>query len=465
MQNVKQSFFDKNTTGTVLQFLSNDSDDASNLFPRVIVEMGVMGLARMIGICILLLFIDYKIAFGVILIYILGLSIINLSNKKTMGLLKDIREINVDIFNVMNEGISGFTTVKSLSIEKEQINKLEKSIDKYNILENQLNKIVTRYNCLFKLVSSFTTVWLLIQGTLGIWQGLITYGILTIVINWVNNIKDDSRFILRHLESFNKSYIAFFKILEFLKKEEIEDLEIGDKLDTIKKIEFKNVSFAYENNEEVIKDFTLTVEKKQQIALVGKTGAGKSTIVNLICRFYDPTSGEILINEKNINQYNLKDLRSKIGFVMQDVVILKHTIIDNIKYVNPNITIEEIQDIFKKLNLHEKIMTLKNNYEANIYDYPDLLSKGEKQLIAFARIMAMNPEIIILDEVTSSLSYSSEMLLKNAVNQITKNKICFIIAHRLSTIRKCDKILVMENGRIIEEGQHEELLLKKRKLL
>lgn len=150
---------------------------------------------------------------------------------------------------------------------------------------------------------------------------------------------------------------------------------------------------------------------------------------------------------------------------MQDVTILKHTIIDNIKYVKPDITIEEIQSIFKKLNLHDKIMSLENNYETNIYDFPDLLSKGEKQLLNFARIMAIDPDVIILDEVTSSLSYSSEMLLKNAVEQITKGKIAFIIAHRLSTIKDCDQILVMEKGKIVEQGTNEELLDMRRKVL
>lgn len=460
LQNVKQSFYDKNTTGTVLQFLSNDSDDASNLFPRIIVEMCVMGIGRMSVISILLLFVDIKIGIGVILIYILGLVVINLSNKKTVNLLQQIRKINVKIFNIINEGITGFTTVKSLSIENEQIKKLENEINNFTILENKLNKIVSRYNALFEMICSFTTVWLLIQGILSMTQGLITYGILTIAIDWVNTIKGESRFVLRNFASFNKSYIAFFKIIEFLKNEEIEDLDYGDKIDSIKQIEFNNVNFQYNNSEKVIKNFNLKVNQKQQIALVGKTGSGKSTIVNMICRLYEPTTGEILINSKNIKQYNLRDLRSKIGYCMQDVVILKYTIIDNIRYVNPNITIEEIENIFKKLNLHNKIMNLKDNYETNIYDYPDLLSKGEKQLIAFARIMAMNPDIIILDEVTSQLSYSSEMLLKNAANQIIKDKICFIIAHRLSTIRKCDKILVMEKGEIIEQGTHEELIKK-----
>ena len=146
---------------------------------------------------------------------------------------------------------------------------------------------------------------------------------------------------------------------------------------------------------------------------------------------------------------------------MQDVTLLKNTIIDNIRYANETISIEEIEEIFKKLNLHEKIMSLPNGYKTDIYHNPDILSKGEKQLINFARIMAINPDVIILDEVTSSLSYHSEMLLKNAMEQITKNKIAIIIAHRLSTIQECNQIIVLEKGNIIEQGTHQELLAKK----
>lgn len=143
---------------------------------------------------------------------------------------------------------------------------------------------------------------------------------------------------------------------------------------------------------------------------------------------------------------------------MQDVIILENTIIDNIRYANEAISQEEIEEIFQKLNLHDKIISLPEGYQTDIYHNPDILSKGEKQLINFARIMAIDPDVIILDEVTSSLSYKSEMLLKNAMQQITDNKISFIIAHRLSTIRNCDKIIVMNNGEILEEGTHEELL-------
>lgn len=465
LQYVKIPFYDENTTGEILQLLSNDSDDASNLFPITIVEMLVMGFLRMNVFAILLLIVNSEIALGIILIYILAIIITIMINKKTIEILKQIRMMNIKILDVMNEGIEGFPTIKTLSIEKEEINKLENRINKYNTVENKLNKTMIGYNVIFEMISSFAMVWVLFKGGIDLKTGLVTYGILIVIINWIDMIKADSRFFLKHLTNFNKNYIAFYKILEFIKSNEIENLESGEKLGDIKEIEFKNVSFSYNEQEKVIRNFNLKALSKEKVALVGKTGSGKSTIVNMICRFYEPTEGNILINGKDIKEYNLKELRQRIGYVMQDVVILKHTIIDNIRYVNPNISIEEIEEIFKKLNLHDKIMSLKDNYETNIYDYPDILSKGEKQIINFARIMAMNPDVIILDEVTSSLSYSSEMLLKNAMEQITKNKICFIIAHRLSTVSKCDKIIVMGKGEVLEQGNHEGLLIKKRRIL
>ena len=197
--------------------------------------------------------------------------------------------------------------------------------------------------------------------------------------------------------------------------------------------------------------------------MVGRKGSGKTIIVNVICKFYDIQSGQIKINDKDYNEYNIKSLRNKIGYIMQKVVIFNGTIFDNINYANKDISKEEMIDICKKLNLHDKIMSLKDEYETKIDEDTDLFSAGEKQLINFARVMVENPEIIILDEATASLSYKSEMLVRQAIEEITKGKISFIIAHRLSTIKNCDKIFLMDNGEIIEQGNHNELIEKQGK--
>ena len=207
----------------------------------------------------------------------------------------------------------------------------------------------------------------------------------------------------------------------------------------------------------------IDVENNDKIAIVGRTGCGKTTLVNLLCRFYKVTKGDILINGKNITEYTLESLRNNIGYVMQDVVIFDGNIYDNINYAKKNVSKKQIQDICKRLKLHDKIMSFSEGYELNLSKNQDLFSLGEKQMINFARIMVENPSVVILDEVTSSLSYENEELVKNAIKEITKDKICFIIAHRLTTIRNCNKILYIEDGKILEKGNHKELMNKKGK--
>ena len=231
----------------------------------------------------------------------------------------------------------------------------------------------------------------------------------------------------------------------------------------INEINFKNVSFSYNNDREVLSNIFIDVENNDKIAIVGRTGCGKTTLVNLLCRFYKVTKGDILINGKNITEYTLESLRNNIGYVMQDVVIFDGNIYDNINYAKKNVSKKQIQDICKRLKLHDKIMSFSEGYELNLSKNQDLFSLGEKQMINFARIMVENPSVVILDEVTSSLSYENEELVKNAIKEITKDKICFIIAHRLTTIRNCNKILYMEDGKILEKGNHKELMNKKGK--
>lgn len=265
----------------------------------------------------------------------------------------------------------------------------------------------------------------------------------------VGNLGYEFNWFIRHLTDFNKTFISYSKILKFLAIENVEEVEKGQELKQIDSIEFKDVNFSYNDNQKTIKKFNLKINQNEKIALVGKTGSGKSTITNLLCRFYEPNDGKILINGIDYTEYSIESLRNNIGYIMQDVQLLPHTIIDNIKYVNKNIKEIEIVNIFKKLKLHDKIMTLEHGYNTNIFDNPDILSTGEKQLINFARIMAINPDLIILDEATSNLSNNSEMLVKNAIEEVIKNKISIIIAHRLETTKLCNKIITMQDGMIV----------------
>jgi len=449
LQEIQIKFYDDNTTGTILQFLQDDVQQAGQLFPKVITEMVFMGLIRFAIIAIFLMIIDVKITCMIVMLYIIGFVVTLFFNRKTIKEIHKIRQINIEIYTYINEGIKGFLTIKTLNIIQKKEEELKTKLQNYFKINEKLEKIITLYNSIFTFLTSFSTVIIIYYGGINIMQGIALYAEIMLLMDYSGSLKHEFNWFIRHITNFHKSVVSYSKILQFINLDNIEDIEKGITLENIHSIEFKDVSFSYDN-EKNIQNFSLKVREKESVALIGKTGSGKTTITNLLCRFYEPKQGQILINGKNYKEYNIRSLRNKIGYVLQEIQIVPNTIIDNIKYVNPNITLEEIEDIFKRLKLHDKIQTLKDAYYSNIYDNQDLLSTGEKQLINFARIMAINPDVIILDEVTSTLSYKAELLVKNAIDEITKGKIVFIIAHRLSTIEKCDCIVVMQDGKIVE---------------
>lgn len=282
---------------------------------------------------------------------------------------------------------------------------------------------------------------------------------MIILARYITSPEAYARWVIEGFQYRNVGKISYEKIQSILQKE--ENIDVGISLDNVKKIEFNDVCFSYDNEKNVLNHISFEIEKEKSVALIGRTGSGKTSLVNLLCRFYDLDEGTIKINGRDYREYSIRSLRNKIGYIMQKVVIFDGTILENINYANKDISKDEIIEICKKLNLHEKIMSLKDGYETKISSDTDIFSTGEKQLLNFTRVMVENPEIIILDEVTASLSYKSEMMVRKAIEEITKGKISFIIAHRLSTIKNCDKILLMKDGKIIEEGNHDELFEKR----
>jgi len=226
-------------------------------------------------------------------------------------------------------------------------------------------------------------------------------------------------------------------------------------------IEFKDVHFSYLQNEEVIKGISLKVNPGERVAIVGATGAGKSTIINLINRFYDIEEGEILIDGIPVKDYTLHELRRHIAVVLQNVFLFSDTIFNNITLKDPNITYDSVVKAAKEIGIHDFIMSLPGGYDYDVRERGVMLSVGQRQLIAFLRAAVINPNILILDEATSSIDTHSEILIQKATEKITKNRTSIIIAHRLATIKKADKIIVMDKGKIVEQGTHSELLAQK----
>lgn len=461
--NTKISYFDNANTGEMLELVMNDTENASTFFTQNgLISFGNL-CAKLPLLLIILLFVNFKLTSILIIIYLIGYISLIISNKKTFKLISEIRDLNILITRWITEQVNNFELIKSINIEDVRLNKMNELLKKYTIESENLDKLVRKYNfayTLFSLLASITTTCI---GGYDLSASILSYGTLMLFINGTTSIKGYCDDLVMHLPRLNESFISIKKIYNYLKSYDPE-VETGElELKEINEINFKNVSFSYNNDREVLSNIFIDVENNDKIAIVGRTGCGKTTLVNLLCRFYKVTKGDILINGKNITEYTLESLRNNIGYVMQDVVIFDGNIYDNINYAKKNVSKKQIQDICKRLKLHDKIMSFSEGYELNLSKNQDLFSLGEKQMINFARIMVENPSVVILDEVTSSLSYENEELVKNAIKEITKDKICFIIAHRLTTIRNCNKILYIEDGKILEKGNHKELMNKKGK--
>lgn len=461
MQEIKTKFYDENDTGVILQFLQEDVNESGRMFADIIVEMVFMGIIRFSIYAIFLLFVDIKITTIILSLYLIGYIVTVYFNRKTISIINKIRQVNIEVYSKVNEGVQGFLTIKILNIIQKKEEELKELLQEYEETNNRLEKNVALYNNIFAFIVSLSTIVIIYFGGIKVVSGVMAYVEIMLLFEFSGSLEFEFNWFVRHLTNFNKSFISFSKILNFLKLDNVENIEKGENLEHINSIEFSNVQFSYNEYEKNIENFNFILNKNEKLALVGRTGSGKTTVVNLLCRFYEPARGEIRINSNNYLKYSISSLRRKIGYVMQDTYILPGTIMDNIKYVNSNITEEEIQNIFVKLKLHDKIIKLKDGYNTDISSNPDVLSTGEKQMINFARVMALNCDVVILDEVTSALSYESEMLVNNATKQVTKDKMAIIIAHRLSTIKNCDKIILMNNGKIVKECNYEELIDKK----
>lgn len=459
LQKLKQSEIDKIRVGEILENILNDTKQISKYYTLGICRAYAGGVLRLVGSLLVLAYLNIPIVLITFVIYLIGFVITFLFNKKSIYYTELQRSANAKILNWSNEQVEGYSTIKSLEIEEERISQINYLIKDYEKAVNKLEKNIRIYTFVYEFIISFVNVINIFLGTLSVENGIITYAVLVLLVKHIDTPKAYAQWVIEGFQIRNVGKIAYDKVMNILKKEE-ENIEAGKKLEKVDSIEFKNVEFNYENNQKTLQGISLFAKKGESIALVGRTGSGKTTLVNLICRFYDLQNGLIEINSEDYRNYSIKSLREKIGYIMQKVVIFNGTVLENINYANKEISKEKIVEICKELNLHNKIMELKNGYETQISPDTDLFSSGEKQLINFARVMVENPDIIILDEATASLSYKSELLVRQAVEKITQGRISFIIAHRLSTIQNCDKILLMMNGRIVEQGNHNELIKK-----
>ncbi|CDF57691.1 ABC transporter ATP-binding protein [Thermobrachium celere] len=462
LQKLSFSFYDKTPVGWIMARLTSDVSRIGDTLAWGIVDF-IWGIAIMGSIVVYMFILNVKLAI-ITLSVVPFLVILSLYfQNKILFEYRKVRRINSQITGAFNEGIMGAKTSKILNIE-------DKNIYEFKNLTNSMFSSSVRaavlssiYMPLVMTLGSIGTALALNFGGKGVILEKISFGTLAAFISYSIQFFDPVRELARVMAEFISAQTAAERVISLIDAEvEIKDTGEKSKIKKIKgDIEFKDVCFSYEDGKNVLENFNLKVKAGQSIALVGETGSGKSTIVNLLCRFYEPTKGTIYIDGVDYRSIPLSLLHSSLGYVLQTPHLFSGTIKENIQYANLDASIEEIIEAAKLANAHDFIMSLEKGYDTEVGEGGAKLSVGQRQLISIARAIVANPSIFILDEATSSVDTETEHLIQQAIAKVLKGRTSFIIAHRLSTIKSADRILVIKDGKIIEDGSHKELMKKR----
>ena len=460
-------YFDKKTNGEVLSIITNDIDTLSTNLNQSITQI-ISASCTLIGILAMMLSISWQMTLVSIIILPITLIIVSFIVSKSQKYFKRQQDYLGHVNGQVEEVYGGHNIVKAFNGEEKAIEKFEqenevlyKSAWKSQFLSGLMHPIMN-------FMGNVSYVAVSILGGYYAIKGRITVGNIQSFIQYSKQFNQPIAQIAQISGTLQSMAAAAERIFEFLEeKEEIQELpnakSIADENGNIildGNIEFDHVKFGYNPENIIINDFNADVKDGQKIAIVGPTGAGKTTIVKLLMRFYDLNDGAIYIDGNNVTDYNRGDIRKLFGMVLQDTWLSNGTIRDNIKYGKPDATDSEVIEAAKAAHIHHFIKTLPNSYNMVLNEETSNISAGQKQLLTIARVILANPKILILDEATSSIDTRTEIQIQSAMDNLMKGRTSFIIAHRLSTIKNADLILVMQHGDIVEQGTHEELLAK-----
>ncbi|MGO3728221.1 ABC transporter ATP-binding protein [Enterococcus viikkiensis] len=455
------NYFESRTTGEVLSRITNDVDTLGQSLNQSLTQL-ITSTFTIIGVIVMMLSISVKMTGVAILIVPISLILILIVVKNSQKYFKTQQEYLGVINGKVEETIGGYTIVRlfndeenSLKEFKEQNEVLFKSAWKSQFLSGLMQPIMN-------FVGNLGYVGVAIVGGFMAYNGTITVGDIQAFIQYVRNLTQPIAQLAQVSNMLQSMAAAAERVFEFLDEDEEDQMaENPVQLDKAKgMVDFDHVQFGYTPDKIVIQDFTSHVDPGQTVAIVGPTGAGKTTMVKLLMRFYDVNSGAIKIDGHNIKDFNRADLRKNIGMVLQDTWLFKGTIMDNLRYGRLDATDEEVYAAAKAAHVDHFIKTLPGGYEMELNEESSNISQGQKQLLTIARAILADKPILILDEATSSVDTRTEGLIQEAMNNLMKGRTSFVIAHRLSTIKDADKILYMQGGDIKEQGNHEELLAK-----
>ncbi len=479
LQELPFSYYDRMPVGYLMSRLTSDTQRLADTIGWSLVDL-CWGAVFLVACSVQMLVLNWRLTL-VVLLVLPPLAVISWKFQKgILGAYRQVRKRNSQITAGFNEGINGAKTTKTLVRE-------ELNIEEFNAVSREMKRSSIRAATLSALfmpivvsLGSLATAYALWQGGSSVLRGAtvfgtaMTVGTLQVFINYTVQFFQPVRDIARIFADLQSSQAAAERVVSLLETEpdivdtpEVEAV-FGDNFHPkrenwprlIGDIDFQDVSFRYKDGEQVLSHFNLHVTHGQTIALVGETGSGKSTIVNLLCRFYEPTEGSILIDGADYRTRSQLWLQSNLGYVLQSPHLFSGSVADNIRYGRPDATEEEVRRAAQLVGAERFILKMKDGYQSDVGEGGNRLSTGQKQLISFARAILTNPAIFVLDEATSSVDTETEQLIQSAIQTVLSGRTSFIIAHRLSTVRSADRILVIHNGQILEDGTHRQLIAK-----
>lgn len=471
LQTLSFSYFNQNSVGYIHSRVMSDTARIGELVSWVIMQ-GVWNFSYLIGVVIVMLSMNVKLTLLILAVIPLITVVFAIFQKKLVNENRHIREVNSKITGNFNEGITGAKTIKTLVIE----DKVERDFVRDSKEMKRSSVMAQRYRSILSAMIGFASS---IALAIVIWKGgelsligndaigYMDVGTLSLFMSYALGIIEPIRWIVDMISDLVREQVNIERLTKLLEtKSDVTDTpevieKYGDTFSPKKEnweelhgdIEFRDVSFKYPDGDEyILEHFNLKIPQGSNIAIVGETGAGKSTLVNLVCRFYEPTSGQVLIDGRDARERSQLWLHSNIGYVLQTPHLFSGTILENLRYGKPDATIEEINEALRRVSADGVVAKAENGLDTNVGEGGDLLSTGEKQLISFARAIVADPKILILDEATASIDTLTEQNIQKAISEVIRGRTSIMIAHRLSTVRNADMILVVSDGKIVEQG-------------
>lgn len=450
----------ENKRGDILSRITNDVDSLQTGITQSFIQL-MTAVITIVGVLIMMLSINLWLTLASVILIPISFLVIRFITKHSQSYFLKQLTFKGSLNAQIEETFTGHDIIRTFNQEDAEMEIFESDNENWFKHEWKSQFYSSLNGPLMNFISNLAYVIIAVLGAIFVIQKAIAVGDILAFFQYIKNFTQPIQQITRVMNLVQTAMAASERIFEFLEigdEPNPSDVEIEKLNDSIT---FENVSFGYYENEKIIKDLSFDVKKGDKIAIIGETGAGKTTIVKLLMRFYDADSGEIKVDGVNINEYDKNSLRSLIGMVLQDSWLFSDTIANNIRYGKLDATDEEVIDAAKQVRADDFIRQLSDGYDTVLNEDSDNISHGQKQLLTIARTILADKEILILDEATSSVDTRTEKLIQEAMDKLMENRTSFIIAHRLSTIKNADKIIVIENGEIIEQGSHEELLNQK----